>query len=317
MISPTQPAPLSPARGRWLILLGALLLAEFSPLPARAQNSPTNASPTSIGVGPQYDSTHVYVAPADREAFVKSFLATFGGSATAPVTVNVLPVPSSTESQLVMTPAGMLSVFAFHTPIPYPFGSERTGYLVADMDRAVSAARSAGADVIVQQFTDPIGRDAVIQWPGGLKMQLYWHFKPPSNPPLTTIPENRVYLSPDQADNFVRSFTNFAAGKIVADDAQLDAGEIGRPGEKFRRVRITSIFGNMQVMVTDGHLPYPFGREITGYEVPGLAATLGKAKTAGAKILFGPYSATDRRTALIEFPGGYIAEIHTSIPAHP
>jgi len=37
----------------------------------------------------------------------------------------------------------------------------------------------------------------------------------------------------------------------------------------------------MQVLVTDGHLPYPFGCEITGYQVRDLAATLAKATAAG------------------------------------
>src|SRR5580698_619783 len=32
-----------------------------------------------IAVGPQYDSTHVYVAPEYVDAFVKAFLGTFGG----------------------------------------------------------------------------------------------------------------------------------------------------------------------------------------------------------------------------------------------
>jgi predicted enzyme related to lactoylglutathione lyase len=68
----------------------------------------------------------------------------------------------------------------------------------------------------------------------------------------------------------------------------------------------------MQVLVTQGHLPYPFGREITGYEVSDLAATLQNAKAAGAKILSPPYATDDKRTsAIVEFPGGYIAEIHS------
>jgi hypothetical protein len=71
--------------------------------------------------------------------------------------------------------AGTLSVFAFNTPVPYPFGAERTGYLVVDLEAAVHAAQAAGADVLVQPFPDAIGRDAVIQWPGGINMQLYWH----------------------------------------------------------------------------------------------------------------------------------------------
>jgi hypothetical protein len=67
----------------------------------------------------------------------------------------------------------------------------------------------------------------------------------------------------------------------------------------------------MQVLVTDGHLPYPFGHEVTGYQVGNLDATLEKAKTAGANVLSGPYTADDRTTAIVEFPGGYIAEVHS------
>jgi hypothetical protein len=179
------------------------------------------------------------------------------------------------------------------------------------MDQALRAARAAGAEVIVEPFMDPIGIDSVIQWPGGVKMQLYWHFKPSTNPPLETIPDNRVYVSADQADNFVRDFVAFAQGKIVADDKHADAGEIGRPGETYRRIRITSLFGNMQVLVTDGHLPYPFGHELTGYQVQDVSAMLEKAKAAGAKVLSAPYKTSDRTTAIVEFPGGYIAEVHS------
>jgi hypothetical protein len=117
-------------------------------------------------------------------------------------------------------------------------------------------------------------------------------------------------VSRDEAGNFVNGFVQFAHGKVVADDKRADAGQIGRAGETYRRIRIVSPFGNMQVMVTDGHLPYPFGHEITGYQVQDLGATLEKAKAADVKILFGPYAANDRTTAIVEFPGGYIAEIH-------
>src|SRR5262245_46095274 len=109
-------------------------------------------------------TTHVYVAPEDVDKFVASFLATFGGQSTKQVVATVTPTPSSTTSQLLQTPVGTVSLFGFKTPIPYPFGSERTGYLVTDMDTAVKAARAAGADVLVSPFPDPIGRDAVIQW---------------------------------------------------------------------------------------------------------------------------------------------------------
>jgi predicted enzyme related to lactoylglutathione lyase len=270
-----------------------------------------------IAVGPQYDTTHVYVSAADLDALVSSLVATFGGTASKPGVTNIAPVASSTRFQAVLTPAGLLSVFAFQTPIPYPFGQERTGYLVANMDQAIQAARTAGAEIIVAPFKDPIGIDAIVQWPGGVKMQLYWHFKPSVNPPLETVPENRVYLSPDRADEFLRDFLAFSGAHILNDQLHADAKEIGRAGETYRRIRLTSLFGNMQVLVTDGHLPYPYGYETTGYEVRDLAATLGKAKAAGVKILSPPYTSEGRSTAIVEFPGGYIAEIHSITPAKP
>lgn len=288
--------------------LAAFLFLTAASLPADAQARA--AGETGVAVGPQYDATHVYVAPRDLDAFVSSFTAAFGGQPSKRSVTDVTPTPSSTGFQYVSTSVGTLSVFAFQTPIPFPFGQERTGYLVTDMDQAISTARSAGAEVIVEPFKDPIGIDAVIQWPGGVKMQLYWHFTPSQSAPLETIPDNRVYVSRDQADHFVRSFVRFAHAKVIADDKTADAGEIGRAGETYRRIRIASLFGNMQVLVTDGHLPYPFGYEITGYQVKDLAATLEKAKTAGVKILSAPYTANDRTTAIVEFPGGYIAEIH-------
>jgi predicted enzyme related to lactoylglutathione lyase len=288
--------------------IALFLLLVVAPGIARGQG----AAAAGVAVGAQYDSTHVYVAPGDLDAFVKCVNATFGGQASKLIVTNVLPVPSSTEFQYVWTPAGTMSAFAFQTPIPFPFGEERTGYLVTDMDAAIREARAVGAEVIVETFKDPIGRDAVIQWPGGVKMQLYWHFTAPNYPPLETIPDNRVYVSRDVADKFVASFVRFAHGKVLADDAHADAGEIGRAGENYRRVRITSGFGSMQVLVTDGHLPYPFGREITGYEVRDLVATLEKAKGAGVKILSAPYTTADKRmSAIVEFPGGYVAEIHS------
>jgi predicted enzyme related to lactoylglutathione lyase len=290
-----------------LIRPAALLLL----LTLSASGAIGQASGGTVAVGPQYDSTHVYLAPGDFDAFVNSLVAAFGGKPSKRIVVNVLPVPSSAEWQYLSTPLGGLSVFAYQTPVPFPFGQERTGYLVTDMDQALRAARAAGAEVIVEPFKDPIGIDSVIQWPGGVKMQLYWHFKPSTSPPLETIPDNRVYVSADQADNFVRDFVSFAQGKVVADDKQADAGEIGRPGETYRRIRITSLFGSMQVLVTDGHLPYPFGHELTGYQVQDLGATLEKAKAAGAKVLSAPYKAGDRSTAIVEFPGGYIAELHS------
>jgi hypothetical protein len=44
----------------------------------------------------------------------------------------------------------------------------------------------------------------------------------------------------------------------------------------------------MTVFATDGQLPYPYGRELTGYEVEDLADTLAKATAAGAVVLVAP-----------------------------
>ena len=117
----------------------------------------SHAATPEIAVGPQYDTTHVYVAPQDFDRFVTSLLATFGGTTSKQGVFTVTPTPSSTMSQLVMTPVGTLSVFGFKTPVPYPFGMERTGYLVTDLDGAVRAAKADGADVLVSPFNDPIG----------------------------------------------------------------------------------------------------------------------------------------------------------------
>ena len=217
-------------------------------------------------------------------------------------------------SQFVRTPFGAMSVFGFTTPVPFPFGSERTGYLVRDMDAAIAAARADGADVLVSTFADPIGRDAIIQWPGGVNMQLYWHTTSPDYPALETVPENRVYVSPQRADAFVRAFLAFSHGAVSSDEARAPGVEIGRPGDMYRRIRVSSAFGKLTVFVTDGHLPYPYGRELTGYAVPDLDATLTKAAAAGVKTPVAPYATGPGRSAVIEFPGGYIAEIHSAAP---
>jgi predicted enzyme related to lactoylglutathione lyase len=277
-----------------------------------AQDVQTTKEP-GVAVGPQYDTTHVYVAPQDFDRFVASLIATFGGATTKQGVFTVTPSPSSTMSQLVMTPVGTVSVFGFKTPVPYPFGLERTGYLVTDLDEAIRAAKAAGADVLVAPFYDPIGRDAIIQWPGGVNTQLYWHTTAPSYAPLQTIPENRVYVSADRVDTFVRSFVAFSQGSVVSDEPRAPGVEIGRPKETYRRVRIESKFGKLTALVTDGHLPYPYGREMTGYEVTNLTDTLAKAKASGGDVLVPPFKTDERESAVVSFPGGYIAEIHSVI----
>jgi predicted enzyme related to lactoylglutathione lyase len=292
------------------LLTAAAVLMSAADL-AHSATTLASASP-AVAVGPQYDTTHVYVAPVDVDRFAASFIATFGGQSTKQVVVTVTPTPSSTTSQLLQTPVGNVSLFGFKTPIPFPFGAERTGYLVTDIDVAVKAARAAGADVLVEPFPDPIGRDAVIQWPGGVNTQIYWHTTPPSYAPLQAVPENRVYISPLRSAAFVKSYLRFSHGKVVSDEPKAPGVEIGRAGDTYRRIRIESTFGKLTAFVTDGHLPYPYGRELTGYEVTNLDETLAKARSAGVTVLVEPYKSGDRGSAIVLFPGGYIAEIHSS-----
>ena len=85
---------------------------------------------------------------------------------------------------------------------------------------------------------------------------------------------------------------------------------IGKPGSTFRQVRLSSGFGNTLVSVTDGHLPYPYGREVAGYAVDDVAATVTKGTAAGATALVPPRDVGGATSAVLEFPGGYVAEVH-------
>lgn len=290
-----------------LLIATALVAAAPITSPVFARDTPT----ADYSVGPQYDTTHVYVPEAEFDQFVASFVATFGGTTSKQGEFQVTPTKSLTKSQLVLTPAGTVSVFGFKTPIPYPFGDERTGYLVTDMDAAVTAAVRHGAIRRIATFPDPIGRDSVVQWPGGVNMQLYWHTTKPSYTPLATVPENRIYLTPDAADRFLSSWTSFAHGKIVSDRRGVPGTEVGQPDKTIRRVAVETGYGKMVLFVTDGQLPWPYGRDMTGYAVADLSATLAKASAAGVETLVVPVAVGKRRTAIVRFPGGYIAEIHS------
>lgn len=294
------------------VALATLLLATAGGT-SMAQDKPADATPF-VAVGPQYDSAHVYIALADLDRFSDSLIATFGGTKSQKAALTITPTPSKTIWQAVYTPVGTFSVFGFTTPIPYPFGLERTGYLVTDMDTAIQSAKANEADIVVAPFKDPVGRDAIVQWPGGVYMQLYWHTTAPNSAQLDTVPENRVYVSPVRADAFIVAFVGFSHGKVVSDDRNAPGIEIGRPKDTYRRVRIESTFGKIAVLVTDGQLPYPYGREISGYQVANLADAVSKAKAAGATVLVDPYTSDGRAAAMVQFPGGYIAEIHGAAP---
>jgi hypothetical protein len=280
-------------RRLFALVLLIFSLATFS-RPSWTQTTEGPDPASTVAVGAQYDTTHVYVSPSDVDAFVAGFLGTFGGKSTKQV-------------------VGTVSLFGFLTPIPAPFGAERTGYLVTNMDTAIKKAKASGADVVVTPFPDPIGVDAVIEFPGGVKTQIYWHTTAPSYTPFVTVPENRVYVSPDAVNKFLHSFLAFSDGRVVFDQPAASGNEIGMPGTTFRRVQVESVFGKLLVLVTDGHLPYPYGRETTGYEVDDLGSTLQKATSLGVKVLIQPVTLQGRTSAMVQFPGGYIAEIHSPI----
>ena len=143
--------------------------------------------------------------------------------------------------------------------------------------------------------------------------QIYWHTKAPSYAPFAHVPENRAYVSKDAADTFLRCFVAFSGGSVASDESAASGDEIGKPGTTFRRIGVGSTFGKLLVLVTDGQLPYPYGLETTGYEVDDLAATVEKAVSLGAKVLVPPLNAHDRMSAMVQFPGGYIAEIHSPV----
>jgi len=292
-------------------VVGAAAGPALAGSPAPAASKP--AAPQSLAVGTQYDFTHVYVQPGTANEFIKSWEATFGGAHTTPVTTDVTPTSSSTISILEHSPVGSLSVFDFKTPIPYPFGTERVGYMVTSLPAGYAAALQAGATTLVTPFNDPIGEDTVVQFPGGVDEQLYHLTNALNYPAPTTVPQQHVYLTEDTWQAFVASWNRFSGGRVVSDNAHADGAQIGLPGTTFRKVELSSKFGVTDVFVTDGHLPYPFGRENTGYGVTSVATTLQKAQAAGAKVLWSaPAAAGQPASAMLQFPGGYIAEISTA-----
>src|SRR5437899_9580088 len=91
-------------------VIKALTLAVMLVASAATAGAQTSVSRASVpGVAPQYDTTHVYVAPDDFDRFVTSFVATFGGSTSKQGVFTVTPTPSSTMSQLMFTPVGTVS----------------------------------------------------------------------------------------------------------------------------------------------------------------------------------------------------------------
>jgi hypothetical protein len=279
----------------------ALAAALFDGLgPAGMQPVPM----ADYSVGPQYDTTHVYV-PEDRfDAFVASFVATFGGTTSKQGEFQVTP-RSLTKSQLALTPVGTVSVFGFKTPIPYPFGDERTGYLVTDIDAAVASARRHGLSGASRPFPirsagirDPVaGRGQHADLLAHRQAELCAARHRAGKPDL---PDKRCIRQLHPRLDRLRAWQDRFRRQV------RPGAEIGQPDKTIRRVAIDSGYGKMVVFVTDGQLPWPYGRDMTGYDVPDLAATLARATAAGVETLVQPVSRRPPERAG-PLPGGYIA----------
>ena len=105
--------------------------------------------------------------------------------------------------------------------------------------------------------------------------------------------------------------SHFRTERSAPTDSNAPGIEVGRPKDTYRRVRIDSTFGKIAVLVTDGQLPYPYGRQVTGYEVANLADTLTKAKITGATALWTPTRAAGARLQSVPFPWGATSPIST------
>lgn len=257
--------------------------------------------------GTQNGSTHIYLQSGTLASFTNSIASTFGGSIQQGGTAQITPTPSTVKSAFVFTPVGNFTGFEYTTPVPKPFGNENYGFMVSDMEQALLAARQLGASVMIEPFPDALGRDAVLIWPNGVQMQLFQHFKPQNNQSLKNTPETRLYIPVDRADEFIHSYSQFSLS-ILVQDRVLVAGDQPISDGALREVHLTSetSFGNTHIFVTNGHLNVPFGYEVTGYAVDDFQQTYVKAVENQAKTLWSNY----QNSAIIEFPGGYKAEIH-------
>jgi hypothetical protein len=75
----------------------AILAATAAPVLAADENA--SARGPSLAVGPQYDKTHIYVAPEDFERSVESLIETFGGTKSQAAVIKITPTPSETKWQ--------------------------------------------------------------------------------------------------------------------------------------------------------------------------------------------------------------------------
>jgi hypothetical protein len=127
---------------------------------------------------------------------------------------------------------------------------------------------------------------------------------------LITIQEQRVYVSPDNVAAYISGYLRFTGGQIIKVLPLADGRDIGQPGETYQRFYLKSSVGVVDVLVTNGQLPFPYGKEHDGFQVSDVVVTVQRAVNSGATALTDPIFANGRTSAIIEFPGGFIAEVH-------
>lgn len=275
--------------------------------------APEATARTDTGHGPDYDSTHIYTTMADVDPLTEQLVAVFGGEVKTYGELNICPQPSLAVVSVILSPYGLLSTFAFSTPVPYPFGQDKHGYRINDRAEMVARADAAGLDLAVAPFDDLGGLQVILRLPGGSALQLY---EPPAEmgfPVVQHVPEARLYLGPRTIDPFLEAFATVTLGSVVRDDREADASEVGHEGT-FRRVEFESGYGRLLVLQTNGHQPYPYGWDFTGFAVDDLARKLDAATIAGAQVLIEPHEANGRTSAMVQFRGGFVAELHEERP---
>ena len=277
-----------------------------------AQDKPADAT-LSLAVGAQYDTAHVYVAPADLDRFSDSLIATFGGTKSQKAELTITPTPSKTNWQAVLHSGWHVLCVRFHDADPISV-RPRTNRLPRDRHGC----------------SDPIGESQRSRRCRGTVQRSHWarcH---------RSVAGRHIYaalLAYDRAELREARQGPRKQGVRVTGSRRCVCprfrGVLARE-DRLRRPERTRRRGGP----TKGYLPpradqlhiredrraryrwtapYPYGREISGYEVANLADTVSKAKATGATVLVDPYTADRRQAAIISFPGGYIAEIYSAV----
>lgn len=147
-------------------ILPLLLVAAVLPVNACSTAPPDDAK---IALGTAFRTFHVYAQPGTAAAFVDSWIATFGGHAQPPANdIDLTPYPSKATAIMVSSPVAALSVYDFSTGIPYPFGSEVSGW-------GVTGPRAA-----------PDGHSVIVRFPGGYLVEIH-------DGQQTPLPENNSH----------------------------------------------------------------------------------------------------------------------------